>query len=253
MTKRKPEPWRNRIVGYADVAASDLSANPLNARLHPAAQRAALTAVLDDVGFVAPVIVNKRTGLIVDGHLRVEEASARGEAVPVAYVELTEAEEREVLATLDPIGAMATYDAALLGELLEGVDTSSDELRSMLDAVAKQAGLVEQFDGIGLDDDVPELPEAPVSTTGDIWILRSSCGPTARRSLADQCQLRRSQRHLPQGVCDAVEVGGLQLQEPATARAPRVVLAGTSARGSSTVSYAHTCCGRRSFGASSAS
>lgn len=99
----------------------------------------------------------------MDGHLRVEEASARGEAVPVAYVELTEAEEREVLATLDPIGAMATYDAALLGELLEGVDTSSDELRSMLDAVAKQAGLVEQFDGIGLDDDVPELPEAPVS------------------------------------------------------------------------------------------
>lgn len=184
MTKRKPEPWRNRIVGYADVAASDLSANPLNARLHPAAQRAALTAVLDDVGFVAPVIVNKPC---------------------------------------------------------------------LLDAVAKQAGLVEQFDGIGLDDDVPELPEAPVSTTGDIWILRSSCGPTARRSLADQCQLRRSQRHLPQGVCDAVEVGGLQLQEPATARAPRVVLAGTSARGSSTVSYAHTCCGRRSFGASSAS
>lgn len=204
MTKRKPEPWRNRIVGYADVAASDLSANPLNARLHPAAQRAALTAVLDDVGFVAPVIVNKRTGLIVDGHLRVEEASARGEAVPVAYVELTEAEEREVLATLDPIGAMATYDAALLGELLEGVDTSSDELRSMLDAVAKQAGLVEQFDGIGLDDDVPELPEAPVSTTGDIWILRSSCGTEHRLMCGDSSSQGDVERLMTGIVADAM-------------------------------------------------
>lgn len=134
MTKRKPEPWRNRIVGYADVAASDLSANPLNARLHPAAQRAALTAVLDDVGFVAPVIVNKRTGLIVDGHLRVEEASARGEAVPVAYVELTEAEEREVLATLDPIGDLANYDRDKMLDLMDGLNMA-EPIADMLAAI----------------------------------------------------------------------------------------------------------------------
>lgn len=75
--------WRNRIVDHDVVLAGDLTANPANARMHPRAQRAALGALLDGVGFIAPVIVNRTTGLIVDGHLRVEQASERNESVPV--------------------------------------------------------------------------------------------------------------------------------------------------------------------------
>lgn len=154
MTNRKPEAWRNRIVGYEEVTAADLRANPLNARMHPKAQRAALTAVLEDVGFVAPVIVNKRTGLIVDGHLRVEEAAARGEVVPVAFVELTDAEEREVLATLDPIGDLASYDRDKMLDLIGGLSVS-EPIADMLAAIT---GVADPSDSAIAADDAEVIP-----------------------------------------------------------------------------------------------
>jgi hypothetical protein len=54
--------------------------------------------------------------------------------VPVTYVDLSDDEERLILASLDPIGAMAVPDAEKLGELLESVD--SDDVASLLEAIA---------------------------------------------------------------------------------------------------------------------
>lgn len=104
------ETWKNRIVGYDVVEADQLLAHPSNWRIHPKAQQDALTGVLDDVGWVQEIIVNKTTGHVVDGHMRVEVALTRGESVPVKYVELSEAEEQLILATIDPISAMAGAD-----------------------------------------------------------------------------------------------------------------------------------------------
>jgi hypothetical protein len=102
-------PWRNRIVGTGEEAPDQLVANPLNWRTHPGPQRDALRGSLAEVGWVQQVLVNQRTGHVVDGHARVEEALSRQEAtVPVLYVDLSPEEEALVLATLDPIGAMAT-------------------------------------------------------------------------------------------------------------------------------------------------
>jgi hypothetical protein len=112
-------PWRNRIVGSGEAAPDELLANPNNWRLHGKGQQAALEGALNDVGSVAQILINKRTGHLVDGHLRVELALARREpSVPVTYVDLTEDEERTILATLDPIGAMASADKAKLEKLL---------------------------------------------------------------------------------------------------------------------------------------
>ncbi len=102
-------PWRSRIVGSGDEAPDQLLANPGNWRTHPANQRAALRGSLDTVGWVQQVMVNRRTGFVVDGHARVALAISRNEpSVPVLYVDLSPEEEALVLATLDPIGAMAT-------------------------------------------------------------------------------------------------------------------------------------------------
>ena len=91
--------WRNRITGHADVAPASLLPNPANWRRHPSRQQRALAGALGEVGWVAAVMVNQVTGHLVDGHLRLELALARGEpTIPVAYVELSEAEERLVLA-----------------------------------------------------------------------------------------------------------------------------------------------------------
>jgi DNA modification methylase len=120
--KKPPAGWQNRIVGQEDVAPDQLLANPLNWRRHPGAQEQALTEALDRLGWIQRVVVNRTTGHVVDGHLRVAVALSKGEpTVPVAYVELDPQEERLALATLDPLSALAVADDELLKGLLAEV------------------------------------------------------------------------------------------------------------------------------------
>lgn len=133
--------WRNRIVDHGEEVPDQLLANPLNWRTHPKFQQAALGAVLDEVGLVQQVIVNKRTGHLVDGHLRVTLAMRRDEpSIPVIYVDLSEEEEKKVLATFDPLGALAQTDQEILDQLLDGVNsTSSEHLEKLLNKLGTKA------------------------------------------------------------------------------------------------------------------
>lgn len=172
--------WLNRIVGSGEEAPDQLLANPRNFRRHPKHQQDALRGVLNEVGWVQEVIVNRTTGHLVDGHLRVELALRDGaESVPVKYVELSEAEEALVLATLDPIGALATADAATLKELLAEVETEDAAVLAMLNELASGAGVEVERAPLGDPDSVPEPPADPTSKPGDLWLLgehRVLCG-----------------------------------------------------------------------------
>lgn len=140
--RRQKKAWRNRIVGTGEEAPDQLLANPGNWRIHPKAQQDALSDALDDIGWIQQVVVNQRTGHLVDGHLRVSLALRNNEpTVPVLYVDLDEREEALALATLDPISAMAAADKAKLDALLHDVDTGSAALQEMLSELAEQAGV----------------------------------------------------------------------------------------------------------------
>jgi len=135
--------WRNRIVGTAEVSPDQLLAFPCNARIHPQAQQAALEGVLAEVGWVQDIIVNQRSAYVLDGHLRVALALRHGvPTVPVKYVDLDEAEERLVVATLDPIAAMAGYDTEILTSLLADVSTGQAAVQQLLSDLAARAGVV---------------------------------------------------------------------------------------------------------------
>jgi hypothetical protein len=146
--------WRNRIVGYSEEAPDQLLANPKNYRTHPATQADALRGVLDGVGVVQNVLANKRTGYLIDGHLRVMEALKAGQpTIPVTWVDLSEAEEATILATLDPLAALAGTDAAQLEALLHEVSTDSPALAAMLDALAQEAGITPpDFEPVGIEE-----------------------------------------------------------------------------------------------------
>ncbi len=155
---RSGSAWRNRIVGVGDVAPEGLAANPANWRVHPKHQRAALAGSLDTVGWVRHVLVNRETGYVIDGHARVALALARKETrVPVLYVDLTLDEERLILATLDPIGALAATDGASLAALLAQVSVADVGLQALLDELAASTPRLALTD----PDDVPEVPAEP--------------------------------------------------------------------------------------------
>lgn len=141
--------WRNRIVGHGEEAPDQLLANALNWRIHPKAQQEALAGVLDEVGWVQDIIVNQRTGNVVDGHLRASLAISKGEAtVPVVYVDLDEHEERLILATIDPLSAMAATDTEQLASLLADVTVTDAALQSMLADLGAKAGVVPADGGL---------------------------------------------------------------------------------------------------------
>lgn len=140
--QEKSDSWRNRIVGRGSLNPKQIKLNPLNWRLHPWAQHSAMLGALEEIGWVSDVIVNKRTGNLVDGHLRVQLAKAqKAKAVPVSYVDLSEDEERVVLATFDPITGLADLDRGKFEELLEGLHLDSEGLNEMLSNMAQEYGV----------------------------------------------------------------------------------------------------------------
>lgn len=125
--------WKSRIVGEGEEAPDQLLANPANWRIHPREQQEALTRILDRVGWVQRVIVNRRTGHVVDGHLRVALAISRGEpSIPVIYVDVDEDEERLLVAALDPLSALAVTDDEKLLELLRSIKDEETELVTLV-------------------------------------------------------------------------------------------------------------------------
>lgn len=172
MTKQAPAAagtWRNRIVGHADIPPGDLVPNPSNWRTHPPEQERALVGALAEVGWVTKIIVNRGTGNVVDGQLRIELALAKDEAtVPVTYVELTDDEERLVLASLDPIGAMADAETMALESLIADLSRPTSISAPSWTGLAGQHGTDTAYPGLVDPDEAPIIQSEPVRHGRDV-------------------------------------------------------------------------------------
>ena len=182
-----PKPLRLEWVTPDSVAE-----NPRNWRRHPELQKEALGASLDECGWAGAMLYNETTGRLVDGHARREQALRKGiPAVPVLVGRWTEAQEAKILATLDPIGALAETDAAQLDALLKDVETGNQALATLLSRLAEEAKLVppdgEPGGGDGGGGDGPDGPDAGESSgagdpTGGPYLLRVTCPSETRRA-----------------------------------------------------------------------
>ncbi len=119
---------------------AELAENPRNWRRHPEAQTAALADVIGEVGWAGACLFNEATGRLIDGHARRKVALEQGcERVPVLVGSWSEADEAKILATLDPIGALATRGDAALRALLADVQTQSGAVGALLSTLATDA------------------------------------------------------------------------------------------------------------------
>lgn len=146
--------WRSRIVGLESLDPALLEANPGNWRSHPKRQREAIGEAIGRVGFVDAIKFNIRTNRIIDGHERARQAAERGvPSVPVLLLDLSEEEERFVLATFDPLGALAETDAEAFEAIRSELDAEAPALERMLDDLAASAGIASVGDAGGAGDD----------------------------------------------------------------------------------------------------
>lgn len=123
---------RNRIVEIKDVPGNLIRPNPKNWRLHPEGQKSALMGILAEVGVVDVLKVVPHPSepgayMLIDGHARAEILG--DQPVKVAVLDLSATEQKLVLATFDPIGALADKDQDMLDSLIkdlkvDGIDLS---------------------------------------------------------------------------------------------------------------------------------
>lgn len=181
--------WRSRIVAHADVDPRSITPHPQNFRTHPQHQADATEGNIQDLGWIRSVIVNKRSGRCLDGHLRIELALKRGEpTIPVEYVDLSDHEEAQALATIDPLAALAETNRDALKAVLDSVATSNEAVVKMLEDLAVQNHIIpaDIVEGAGGDEfDTTAQEGGPTRCkTGDLWIIggvhRLLCGDSTK-------------------------------------------------------------------------
>ncbi|MBU6296166.1 MAG: hypothetical protein KJS91_15910 [Planctomycetes bacterium] len=150
----------SRIVEHLRVRAGDLEPHPLNPRVHPDSQKAALRAALARFGIARSVLARRLpTGRLqlIDGHLR---ASLDAETVlDVEVVEVGEQEARELLLTLDPLAALAETDAETLAALAELCPADDEALKALWHGERAE----------------PELPQKPEPEWERQWLVMVRC------------------------------------------------------------------------------
>lgn len=146
--------WKINIVGHDVKPASWFLGNEKNVKIHPHAQSAITEGSLNELGWLRPVIVNKRTAevwgrdrgveTLLDGHDRIKLALRRDEATPVPldYVDLTPEEEDLALLILDEMTGMAVKDKEKLSQLMYTTKPSDAALVQALADMATREGLV---------------------------------------------------------------------------------------------------------------
>ena len=199
--------YRNRIVELRRIKARDLKKNPNNWRTHPEGQRSALAELLGTVGFVgAGIGRDTRNGVeLIDGHLRADLAD--DSEMPVLIVDLNDDEAKKVLATYDPLSALAIPDVDAFKLLLTGIELDEHaELRKVVtDITTKYA----EKEGTKEDDriDVPGMALQPHEHYDYLVVLASTTHEW--NVLCDRLDLPVIKRRSRMGTAHAVRADKL--------------------------------------------
>ncbi|GHT13132.1 hypothetical protein FACS1894170_08770 [Planctomycetales bacterium] len=122
----------DRIKELRRVAAKELKANPKNWRVHNARQRRYLKSVLDEIGYADALLARELADgslQLIDGHLRAEITP--NQEVPVLVLDVNENEANMLLATIDPLSAMADTDDNLFRQLAAQIETDNTALQEL--------------------------------------------------------------------------------------------------------------------------
>jgi DNA modification methylase len=148
-----------------------------NPRTHTAEQIGQVAASMKEFGWTNPILVGTDNDVIA-GHARLLAARQLGlESVPVIQLgHLTDAQRRALVIADNQLALDAGWDEDTLRielQVLQEADFDlsivgfdDEELARLLAAEDAPTGLTDE-------DDVPEVPETPISISGDLWRMGS--------------------------------------------------------------------------------
>jgi DNA modification methylase len=160
-----------------------------NPRTHSEAQVAQIAASIESFGFLNPILVDTKAGILA-GHGRLRAArKLELPKVPVIVLDhLTESQKRAYIIADNRLAENAGWDEELLrrelaalGEENFNVHVTGFEDEDLARLLAQQ----EAANGLTDEDAIPELEETPITVRGDMWVLgdhRVLCGDATLRA-----------------------------------------------------------------------
>lgn len=152
-----------------------------NSRTHDDAQVAQIAASIKEFGFNNPVLVDE-TGGIIAGHGRVLAARKLSlDKVPTIELAHLTANQRKAYVIADnKLALNAGWDMEMLSLEMGDLDKEGFDLSLIgFDDNELAAILADKNEGLTDPDEVPDLPDEPVTKEGDVWLLgkhRLMCG-----------------------------------------------------------------------------
>jgi hypothetical protein len=135
---------RNRVKTHRRVRAGELVPHEFNFRLHPEQQKAALLALYQEIGFARSLLAYELPDgrlKLIDGHLR-RDLDPDME-VDVEVLDVSDAEARTLLLSIDPLAALAQTNTEAHARLRELTPSRSAAVNALWDASARNQAKVE--------------------------------------------------------------------------------------------------------------
>ena len=152
-----------------------------NSRTHSDDQVAQIAASIKEFGFNNPILLDGDKGIIA-GHGRLLAARKLNlDKVPTIELEhLTENQRKAYVIADNKLALNAGWDMDLLALEMNGLDQEGFDLSLLgFDDNELATILAEETEGLTDPDEVPDVPDDPVTVEGDVWILgkhRLMCG-----------------------------------------------------------------------------
>lgn len=161
--------FKLRIVEYINVPAGELLGNDGNWRIHPLAQKSAVSAMLQKYGIVDNLKAyrSERHGwklVLLDGHLR--QDIDRSQVWPVAVLDLNDQEADELLSMYDEVTTWAQRDVLKQNELLQKVLESARSDKPLTDAINRVKAQIQESVNIAKAITDPAEPQKKQEDSG---------------------------------------------------------------------------------------
>lgn len=166
------------------ISIEELIPYARNSRTHSDEQIAQIAASIKEFGFTNPVLIDNDNGIIA-GHGRVLAGrKLKLKEIPcIRLGHLTDAQKKAYVIADNKLALNSGWDAEMLKlELVElkdegfNIDLIGFDGDELAEIFAEESEINE---GLTDEDEVPEVPEEPVTKLGDVWILgnhRLMCG-----------------------------------------------------------------------------
>lgn len=168
------------FFNHSVVKVEKLIPYVMNSRTHSEQQVSQIASSIREFGFTNPILIDEENNVIA-GHGRLMAAKKLDlQEVPAIVVTGLDERKRRALVIADnKLALNAGWDEEVLKNELTDLAADFGDLIGFSDEELAALLGIEATEGLTDEDEVPELPEEPITKPGDIWILgnhRLMCG-----------------------------------------------------------------------------